>query len=178
MPTPYTKKPCPGCGQIIKRSANSVCPTCRRILDRAATRKQAMEHMQTHYQVCTISDPAYWFYPYLPRLLNKQIGELFLQLTARPELNDLFFTMHYPERLPEYNDTARKPYHRLLDPETAYAVSAVHTVLQEALRDVYKKGVAHGQQALQQLARGELTLQEFQSKNFQSKNFQERNNSP
>lgn len=151
---------CPGCQQERRfRKADGICGTCKSLLADAWKLRETETPEMKHYQV--------WGWYYLPSRTNSEVGTA-LMAVCRAAGN----------RVPEahYYDSKKREGIVGKDPEAAgtaeyilstafvEAVRKLHDAADEALVAEYQRGFSEGSNLLQQLAKGEVSVKDFEER--------------
>lgn len=177
-----TRKPCPGCGDVdTRRAASDVCSKCRQKLDellpallgrvdKARTGRELYAHHRTSYW----NPQFYGNYSFLHSYGRDLQREL---LDAFTDLVEVVGERREPERgwtrAPFLLDARRLRTHTryeppygagvtlYLYPEQRIAFQRMFAAIEEALASTFAQGKVEGQEVIQQMLTGELSMKDM-----------------
>lgn len=178
LPRGCTRKPCPSCGGDERRSTKEVCDSCKKLIEDGKKYRKEKERMLADVCVRNVKvilpgswcRPVYYGVRHWEEDRDKGAGTVLKKLAYllarkvetegnRGYLKDAGGLALFTEGLceAEHHRTATA----FMRQDIALALNELHSAIQRDLDSVSRRALAHGKNALLQLAQGEITSSEL-----------------
>jgi hypothetical protein len=173
--TPYTRKPCHGCGEVGYRDPDKVCRNCQQLLDEARAERDRQKQDQST-EVFGHQDQAYTYlnasHHYVDR--NHSFGERTSDRLQKA-MNRLINVVGEPANgVPAWQqprvlsrhlrESIHYPYAVRMKPAVREAIDALDQLIVEGLDVASRGGFYDGTNTLEQLSAGIVSIADFEKR--------------